>query len=90
MPIAIAATRYVETYELLHAGFAIPVALAFGIAAIRLARRAREHDGRMLGRAGGVFVARLGRILGVAGICIALTGLISLGVYALLEYASTR
>ena len=38
MPVAILATRYSESYDLLHAGFAIPVAVIFGFIALRLAR----------------------------------------------------
>jgi len=66
MPVAIVATRYSESYELLHAGFAIPVGVALGILAIWLGRGALRHDDARLGRAGGRGAARLGRALGVA------------------------
>ena len=58
MPVAIVATRYSGRYELLHAGFAIPVAIALGILAIWLARGALRHDDARLGRAGGRGAAR--------------------------------
>ena len=52
MPVAIAATRYSGSYELLHAGFAIPLAVVLGTLAIVLARRAKALDRATLGRAG--------------------------------------
>ncbi len=85
MPAAIVATRYSDAYELLHAGFAIPVGLALGLVAVVLARRARERDALTLGRAGGRGAAWAGRALGILGICIASAGIVSLAVYALLK-----
>jgi hypothetical protein len=90
MPVAIVATRYSESYELLHAGFAIPVAIGLGIVAIWLARGALRHDDARLGRAGGRGAARLGRALGVLGIALAATGLVALAVYGLLTYLGER
>lgn len=90
MPLAIGATRFSADYDLLHAGFAIPIGLLVGAAAISLSRSARERNRRSLGRAGGERAATIGRALGIAGVCIALTGVISLGVYVLLEYLATR
>ncbi len=85
MPAAIVATRYSDAYELLHAGFAIPVGLAFGLGAVVLARRARARDALTLGRAGGRGAAWAGRALGILGICVASAGVVSLLVYALLK-----
>ena len=90
MPVAILATRYSSSYELLHAGFAIPVGVARGILAIWLARGALRHDDARLGRAGGRRAARLGRALGVLGIALASTGLVALAVYGLLTYLGER
>jgi hypothetical protein len=90
MPVAILATRYSASYELLHAGFAIPVGVALGIVAIWLARGALRHDDARLGRAGGRGAARLGRALGVLGIALAATGLVALAVYGLLTYLGER
>lgn len=90
MPVAIVATRYSESYELLHAGFAIPLAVALGIVSIWLARGALRHDDARLGRAGGRGAARLGRALGVLGIALASTGLVALAVYGLLTYLGER
>ena len=53
MPVAIVGTRYSGSYDLLHAGFAIPIAVVLGAAAIVVARRARARDEMTLGRAGG-------------------------------------
>lgn len=84
LPVAIGATRYSGSYDLLHAGFAIPIAAAFGIAAVVLARRARALDRATLGRAGGQKAARVGRILGILGLCVAGSATISLAVYGVL------
>jgi hypothetical protein len=90
MPVAILATRYSGSYELLHAGFAIPVGMALGGAAIGLARRALRHDDMRLGRAGGRGTARLGQALGVLGFALAATALVALAVYGLLTYLGER
>jgi hypothetical protein len=85
MPAAIVATRYLEDYELVHAGFAIPVGMALGVGAVALARRGRMRIERTLGRAGGRRAASIGRFLGVLGFCLAVTGAISVGTYAVLS-----
>ena len=87
MPVAIVATRYSGSYDLLHAGLAIPLALVLGVGALALARRARVRDDLTLGRAGGRKAARAGRLLAILGICLASAGLVSLAVYALLKSA---
>ena len=84
LPFAIVATRYSGSYDLLHAGFAIPVAAAFGVGAVVLARRARALDRATLGRAGGAKVARAGRLLGILGLCVAAAAAIALAVYGVL------
>ena len=91
IPLAVYLTRYVSSYELLDAGYAIPVGAALGLVAIMLARRARRDSALQLGRTttrDGV--ARAGRILGIAGLCVALAAVVSLAVYGLLEYQGTR
>lgn len=90
MPVAILATRYSGSYELLHAGFAIPLAVVLGGLAIGLARGALRHDDMRLGRAGGRRAARLGRALGVLGLALAATALVALAVYGLLTYLGER
>lgn len=90
MPLAIVGTRYSSAYRLLDAGFAIPLGLGLGATALALARSARRRDERALGRLGGARSARWGRILGTAGVCLALTALISVAVYGLLQYIGSR
>ena len=85
MPAAIAATRWSEDYELLHAGFAIPLAALLGLLAVALARRARSRIAPTLGHPRGTRTARLGRFLGLLGLLLALTGAGSLLVYWLLS-----
>ena len=90
MPVAILATRYSGSYELLHAGFAIPVAVVLGGVAIGLGRGALRHDDVRLGRAGGRGSARVGRALGVLGIALAATCAVALAVYGILTYLGER
>ena len=90
MPLALLAPRYYPSVELLHAGYAIPLALVLGCAAIVLSRRARQHDDLRLGRAGGRGTARLGWALAVLGIALAATCLVALAVYGLLTYLGER
>jgi hypothetical protein len=84
MPLAIAATDRSSELELLDAAFAIPLGVALGVLAVALARRGRLRIERTLGRAGGARLARLGRVLGIAGFCLAVTAALSVGVYGLL------
>ena len=86
MPLAILGTRYSASYELLQAGFAIPVAAALGIAAIVLARKARKLEQVTLGRAGGAKRGRIGRILGTLGLCMAASAAIAVAVYGVLVW----
>lgn len=90
MPLAILATRYSGSYELLHAGVAIPVAVVLGVGAIGLARGALRVDDMRLGRAGGRRTARLGRALGVLGISLGATCAVALAVYGILTYLGER
>jgi hypothetical protein len=89
LPVAIYVTRYVESYDLIDAAYAIPVGAFLGVAGIAFARRARRESSIRLGGAPDG-LARAGHVLGVAGICIALAGVVSLAVYGLLEYAGNR
>jgi hypothetical protein len=85
MPLAIAATRWSEQYELLQAGFAIPLGAALGLLAVALARRARSRLAPTLGHPKGTRTARLGRFLGLLGFLLALTAAGSLAVYWILS-----
>jgi hypothetical protein len=90
LPVAIAATRWSGRYELVHAAFAIPLALLLSVLAIRFARRARAHVQRTLGRAGGERLLRWGRALGVLGLLLSLTAAGSVAVYGILSYVAER
>ena len=90
LPVAIYATRFSEEYELLHAAVAIPVVALLGVVSIALAGRAQRRNALSLARGGREGIARAGRLLGIAGVCIALAALVSLGVYGLLEYVGSR
>lgn len=85
MPVAIAATRWSEAYELLDAAFAIPVALVLGALAVSLARRARRGRAVTLGPAPGARSARVGRVLGMAGFLLGVTAAMAVGVYFVLS-----
>ena len=77
-------SRQTAGVHLLDAAWAIPVAALCGIAALLLARGARGRIRRTLERAGGAGRSRLGRYLGVAGLCVALSASIAVGFYELL------
>ena len=89
LPVAVAATRWSDRYELLHAGIVIPVAAALGVVALALAGTARARNERTLGRAGGLRTAAWGRGLGIAGLALAAAAAIAIGVYALLRWLET-
>jgi hypothetical protein len=90
LPVAIYATRFSDSYELLHAGLAIPVAAVLGIVAISLARRAGRRAALRLTQEPPPRTVRAGRLLGILGLCLATSGLVALAVYGLLEYVGTR
>ena len=90
LPLAVYATRFSGSYDLLHAGFAIPIAMALGIAAVVLARRGRRRSSLTLSAPRQPWPATAGRVLGILGISLAASALIALGVYGLLEYVGSR
>jgi hypothetical protein len=90
LPVAIYLTRFSSSYELLHAGFAIPVGVVLGLLAVTLGRRSRRQSALRLGRTNRDWAARAGLVLGLVGVGLAAAGLVAIAVYALLEYAGTR
>ena len=90
LPAAIYATRFSDSYDLLHSAFAIPVAAALGFVALALARRSRTQGVLSLSAARAPGLARVGRVLGMVGLCMAAAGVVSLVVYGLLEYVGSR
>jgi hypothetical protein len=88
LPVAIALAQLLEEVELLDAAAAIPLAAAFGISALVLARGARRRIERTIGRVGGRGPARFGRVLGVLGLCLAVSASIAVAsYYALSQWA---
>jgi hypothetical protein len=90
LPLAVYLTRFSDSYELLHAGFAIPVGAALGSGALALARRALRRTSVSLSDAGRSRLVVAGRVLGIVGLCMAASALVALGVYGLLEYVGSR
>ncbi len=86
LPIAVFVTRYSGSYDLLHAGFAIPVGLVLAGLALWLARAGRRRAELTLGRAGGLGAARAGRTLGLVGLWLVGAAAVALAVYGALEY----
>jgi hypothetical protein len=89
LPAAIAVTERVDGLSLVEAGFAIPVAIVFALAAVVIGRRVRKRDRQTLAALPGRRVARVGRVLGYVGIYLALTAALAVGFYAVLTYVST-
>jgi hypothetical protein len=89
LPAAIAVTERVDGVSLVEAGFAIPAAIVFALAAIVIGRRVRRRSRQTLAALPGARVARFGRLLGYAGLYLALTAALAVGFYAVLTYVST-
>lgn len=90
LPFAIYLTRFSESYDLLHAGFTIPLAATLGFVSLALARRARLQSSLTLGGDRRMGLASVGRVLGIVGLCMAAAGVVALGVYGLLEFVGSR
>ncbi len=81
VPAAIAYSRTSSTFSLLDAAWLIPLAALASVAALLVLRGTGGHVRVSLARPRSV---RIGRILAVAGICIALSASIAVGVFELL------
>jgi hypothetical protein len=90
MPLAIYLTRFSDSYDLLHAGFAIPLAGILGFLAVGLARGARRRDALRLAPQRRNRLTTAGLVLGAAGICMAVSAIVALGVYGVLDWWGTR
>ncbi len=84
VPAGVVLARQSDRVSLLQSSGSIVVAVLAGIAAIVLARRARDVLAITLGRAGGEQAARLGRVLGILGLLVAVTAALAVGFYGLL------
>ena len=89
LPAAIAVTERVDGLSLVEAGFAIPAAIVFALAAVMVGRRVGIRSRQTLVALPGAGVARFGRVLGYAGLYLALTAALAVGFYAVLTYVST-
>ena len=84
LPGGVALARETKPVTLLRSSGSILIAVAFGVAAIVLARRAREYVQITIGRAGGEGTARVGHTLGFLGLLVGATAAVALGFYGLL------
>ena len=85
-PAAVAVARYSKRVDLIWAvAGAAGAGLLLALLAIVMARRAYWRIQRTVGRSRGARAARVGRFLGAAGICCAITGALALGFFGLLE-----
>jgi hypothetical protein len=84
IPAAVELTRKIPGAVLLDAVWSIPVAAVAAAASLLFVRGANGAIARSLERVGGSLWIRLGRVLAVAGICLALSASIAVGLYELL------
>ena len=87
LPVGVAVAHYSDV-DLIQDGYAVAPAFLIGVGAVLFARAARRRSERTIGRVGGRRSARIGRILGIVGIYLALAGALSLAVYEILDYLS--
>jgi hypothetical protein len=86
LPVAAyAAARQLDKVSLVQATAASCFSVLLGGCAVLLAGRGLRTIERTIGRAGGEGSARVGRLLGMLGLCIGLTAGVALGVYGLLN-----
>jgi hypothetical protein len=84
MPAGVLLARETEQVTLRLSTISIAVAFLLGWIAIILARRARERIELTIGRAGGASTARVGRLLGILGVLLAITAALAVGFWGLL------
>jgi hypothetical protein len=85
-PAAVGLARYSHRVGLVEGLLgAMPVGFALAVLAVFCARRARRRVQRTIGRSRGVRTAAFGRLLGLTGMCGAITGGLALGFYGLLQ-----
>ena len=85
MPLAVLGTRYSDSYDLVHAAFAIPLGLVSGILAVRWSgdrRGAVPLESRTRSRAA--------HALGLAGIWLAGAALVAVAFFGLLTFLGNR
>jgi H+/Cl- antiporter ClcA len=81
MPAAIAVTRRSQRIVLMDAAYAVPLGFVLGLVALLMARRARDNLRWLRLGEGGTAPARIGIILGLLAVCLALIAALSVGFY---------
>ena len=89
IPAAVFAAEAYDVVTLLESSVSIPPAFVLSLGAILLGRRGRRAVERTLGRTRGRTLGAIGRMLGYAGLYLAVTAAISVATYYLLrEFAA--
>jgi len=81
LPAAIDVTRRSQRIALMDAAYAVPLAFLLGLVALVMARRARDNLRWLRVREGSTVPARVGIVLGLLAVCLALTAALSVGFY---------
>jgi len=85
MPLAIVASRWSDSYDLVQAAFAIPLTVALALVALSFASADERASSRTLrGRTG--VGTRIGRVLAGLGLALAASGLVAIAVFGILTY----
>jgi Na+/proline symporter len=91
MPAAVDVARRSQRVALLDAAYAVPLAFLLGLVALLMAKRARENLRWLRLRENRTAAARIGMILGLLAVCLALMAALSVGFYeAWLVYERRR
>lgn len=89
MPVAVVSTRWSSRYDLVQSAFAIPVTVAFALAALSFAAADERTASRSLASRPGRGT-RVGRVLAGLGLALAASGLVAIGVFGILTYLEDR
>ena len=85
VPVGVIASYYSDRVTLINSTYgSIPAGVLLGFCAIMFSRRGRDQVIRTIGRSGGETTARAGRLLGILGVCMAVTAGLAIGFYGLL------
>jgi len=81
MPAAVELARRSQRVTLLDTAYALPLAFLLGLVGLLMAKRAHDTLVWLRLREGGTRPARIGMILGLLAVCLALVGALSVGFY---------
>jgi hypothetical protein len=91
MPTAIEVARRSQQVALLDAAYAVPAGFLLGLIGLLMGKRARDNLRWLTLDEGGEGVARVGMVLGLLALCLALMAALSVGFYeAWLVYERRR